>query len=150
MKKVLLFLLILSLSGCGFMGFQYNAKFKTDSYQKYISTAREGDKQILTDCGSQFYLGFIIPIPVWQFNKCTQQMNTYIPYNNVSKAILVYGNNTHIAFSSYAGYVAFKDINIEELKQSKDAKIIITEKDGTIVELPFEWKMMFRVVPLNS
>lgn len=110
------------------------------------------------ECGGGvvLFVAVIVPIPVWfHLNTCDNE----IAINSSSQKILklqikydgkiydtydtVASANTQEMFKSigYNKTYKFKIGSFKDFKHSKDKVLIVITKDGTIQELPIEWKI---------
>lgn len=91
-------------------------------------------------CGVRAVL--ILPIIFGVFN-CEDnfRIHVYVDRKIIKKLniIIKYNNQSFIHNKEFDHNFTFKNINTDELKKAKDAKIIIKDGDELIAELPFEW-----------
>lgn len=93
--------------------------------------------------GGGVFLVFPIPFPFIYTNTCKEQFRvkadlekTGIHYKNI---MIKYDGKIHIPVrKNEVGNPIFQ-INTDELKQAKDAVIIVKDGNEVIAELPFEW-----------
>ncbi len=100
-------------------------------------------EQDIGKCGAGISFLLIFPMQISK-NTCEDNFRVKVDLEKIGinyKNILIKYNNKiyNSVEEDGAGNSVFKGINTDELKQSKDAVIIIKDGDEVIAELPFEW-----------